>query len=81
MTKPFTVTLNFYEVLAIRRGLKRLSYETHKSIQRNDSAGWTPEEGKLDRNREHLKVIKSLLDRPPFSDYPDDIDQPQKELP
>ena len=80
MTDQATVTLSRYEVRAIRRGLKRLSYETNKTIRRNDSKGWKPDEGRMDWNRVQIRLIESLLDRLPFPDYPDDNDPNQPEL-
>jgi hypothetical protein len=63
------------EVRAIRRGLKRLRYEIVKSVLRNDSQGWKPEEGKIDVGRATLRTIAGLLDRLPSVDYPVDIDK------
>jgi len=67
-----TLHLSFSEVRAIRRGLKRLRYETRKSVERGDREGWKPEPGRLDVNRETIKTIDSLLDRLPITDYPVD---------
>jgi len=61
------------EVRVLRRGLKRLRYETRKAIARTQRTGWKPEEGKIDLNVATMATIESLLDRLPFPQYPVDI--------
>lgn len=66
------IRLTEHEVRAIRRGLKRLRYETRKAADRAKAQGWKPEPGRLDVNVETLHTIDGLLDRLPFPDYPVD---------
>jgi len=63
------------EVRVLRRGLKRLRYESSKNVERNERAGWTPEEGRIDISKAVLGTIESLLVRLPFPE-PNDSEEP-----
>jgi hypothetical protein len=73
-----TVTLadlNRNEVRILRQALKRLQYETQRSLKANISNGWTPQPGKVDMNPLILQTINKLIDRLPYPNYPVDLNQ------